>query len=65
MDLQLTPYQSGFFITVPTANAQMVAERLMEERIFVVPLKKGVQVAICGIPTYKVTGIAEKIKKAL
>jgi aromatic-amino-acid transaminase len=65
VDLQLTPYQSGFFITVPTANAQMVAERLMEERIFVVPLKKGVRVAICGIPTYKVTGIAEKIKKAL
>ena len=65
VDLLLTPYQSGFFITVPTANARAVAERLMQERIFVVPLKKGVRVAICGIPTYKVTGVAEKIKKAL
>ena len=36
----------------------------MEERIFVVPLKK-VFGAICGIPTYKVTGIAEKIKGAV
>ena len=65
VDLLLTPYRSGFFITVPTANSQVVAERLMQERIFVVPLKKGVRVAICGIPTYKVTGVAKKIKKSL
>lgn len=65
VDLQLTPYQRGFFITVPTANSRAVAEKLMQEQIYVVPLKKGVRVAICGIPSYKIPGVATKIKKAL
>lgn len=64
-DLQLMPYQSGFFITVPTANPRVVAEKLMQEQIYTVPLKKGIRLAICGVPTYKIPGMAAKIKKAL
>ncbi|MGI6587410.1 MAG: aminotransferase class I/II-fold pyridoxal phosphate-dependent enzyme [Peptococcia bacterium] len=65
VDLQLMPYQSGFFITVPTTNARTVVERLMQEQIYAVPLKRGVRIAICGVPTYKIPGMATKIKETL
>jgi len=65
IDLQLTPYHSGFFITVPTVNPKAVVEKLIQERIYVVPLKNGIRIATCGIPSYKIPGVATKIKKAL
>jgi len=63
--LQLMPYQSGFFISVPVANPQQVAAKLMSENLFTVPLKKGIRLAICAVPTFKVPGMAKKIKAAL
>ncbi|HHZ17547.1 MAG TPA: aminotransferase class I/II-fold pyridoxal phosphate-dependent enzyme [Peptococcaceae bacterium] len=65
VDLQLMPYQSGFFITVPTAQPRQLVEKLMSENLFTVPLKKGIRLAICAVPTYKVPGMAQKIKAAL
>ena len=65
VDLKLMPYQSGFFITVPTTEARAVVERLMEKQIYAVPLQRGVRIAICGVPTYKIPGMATKIKQAL
>lgn len=65
VDLPLMPYQSGFFITVPVANARVVAEKLMKELLFTVPLQKGIRLAICAVPTVKIPGMATKIKEAL
>ncbi len=63
--LQLMPYHSGFFITVPTTNPRQVAEKLMSHNLFTVPLKKGIRLAICAVPSQKVPGIAKTIKAAL
>lgn len=63
--LAICPYHAGFFISVPTANAKQVCERLQQERIFVVPLKKGLRIAVCSVPTKKMPGLAASIKKAL
>jgi len=66
--LRILPYQAGFFIMVPTKNneeAQAVAAVLREEDIFLVPLGKGLRVAICAIPEEKIIGMATKIKEAM
>ncbi|MGI6066618.1 MAG: aminotransferase class I/II-fold pyridoxal phosphate-dependent enzyme [Bacillota bacterium] len=63
--LKTFPYQSGFFITVPAPNPQAATAKLTKDHIYALHLKKGIRVAICGIPTYKIPGIATKIKDAL
>lgn len=65
VNLEICPYEAGFFISVPMENAKAVADRLQQELIFAVPLKKGLRVAVCSIPTNKMPGLAGSIKKAL
>lgn len=62
--LDICPYHSGFFITVPTEKADEVATKLQEDNLFIVPLAHGVRIAICAIPKEKIAGMATKIKKA-
>jgi aromatic-amino-acid transaminase len=63
--LPICPYKAGFFITVPAANPEAVVARLRDERVFAVPLNKGVRFAICSVPLAKVPGLAEKTKRAM
>lgn len=65
IDLEICPYHSGFFITVPTDDSEAVAKKLQEDNLFVVPLKMGVRIAICAIPKEQISDMAGKIKKAL
>ncbi|MCB1043471.1 MAG: aminotransferase class I/II-fold pyridoxal phosphate-dependent enzyme [Acidobacteria bacterium] len=58
-----TPYKKGFFTILPTANPQQVADRLAQERIFLVPMKNGVRIAFCALPTHQIHGLAERIAK--
>ena len=63
--LETCPYDSGFFITVPVANSAEIAAKLNEDNLFLVPLKKGLRIAICAIPSSRITGMATLIKKAV
>lgn len=63
--LETCPYQSGFFITVPARDPRTSTKKLAEDNIFVVNMEKGIRVAICGVPSHKLPGLATKIKKAL
>lgn len=63
--LKTFPYHSGFFITVPASNSLEATQKLTKDNIFALNLKNGIRIAICAIPTYKVPGIATKIKEAL
>jgi aromatic-amino-acid transaminase len=63
--LETCPYQSGFFITIPAQDPVESARKLAQDNIFVVDMCTGMRVAICGIPTHKIPGLAAKIKKAL
>lgn len=62
--LTALPYKAGFFLAIPSKDPQAVTNRLHEDLIFAVPLKRGVRIAICGIATSKVEGLAAKFKKA-
>lgn len=62
--LNALPYKAGFFISIPAADPSAVCDKLHDDLIFAVPLKKGVRVAVCAVPIAKMRGMAEKIKKA-
>lgn len=63
--LTIAPFNSGFFISVPTVNPKGLSDKLMEDNIFAVPLKKGVRFALCSVPLAKIPGLASKTKNAL
>jgi len=63
--LKTLPYRGGFFITVPAANPREAAAKLEKERIFAVPLAKGLRFAICAMPVHKIPGVATKTLVAL
>lgn len=65
VNLQVLPYHGGFFITVPTENPREIAAKLEEKNLFVVPLAKGLRIAVCAVPVYKMPGVATKIKSVL
>ncbi|MDK2823026.1 MAG: aromatic-amino-acid transaminase [Clostridia bacterium] len=62
--LEVCPYHSGFFITVPTTKSDEIAFKLQDDNIFIVPLARGLRIAICAIPSEKIAGMATKIKEA-
>lgn len=64
MDLEMCPYSAGFFISIPMDDAKEVAEKLQKEKIFAVPMKKGLRIAVCSVPTHKMPGLVGQIKKA-
>ena len=63
--LEICPYESGFFLTVPCANPAEVAKVLNEDNLYLVPLKRGLRVAICAIASDAITGMAAKVKAAV
>ena len=63
--LKYLPYLSGFFITIPMEGSQAVCDFLEKENIFLVPLKKGIRLAVCSVSKKKMNGLAAKIKAAI
>ena len=63
--LKALPYKAGFFISVPAKDSKAVCEKLYDDLIYAVPLKKGVRIAVCSVPTKKMYGMAAKVLKAL
>lgn len=64
VNLPVLPYMAGFFITLPLNNSTAICDELKKDNIFLVPLKKGVRIAICGVTKKKVQGMAKKIYEA-
>ena len=62
--LKIVPYRGGFFIAVPSDNPVAVCEELKKDLIFAVPLQYGIRVAACSMTLNKISGVAEKMRKA-
>lgn len=63
--LEMLPYRSGFFLTVPCEKPEAVCRALKENHIFLVPLAKGIRISVCAVPTVKMTGLAAQIQQAI
>lgn len=63
--LEILPYRDGFFVTIPCSNAKEISEKLIEENVFAVPLKKGLRFAVCAVPANQCAKAPAMIKKAM
>lgn len=64
-NLGMLPYIAGFFLTIPSAKPDAVCDKLHEDHIFAVPLGKGIRIAVCAVPSAKITGMAAKVAQAM
>lgn len=63
--LEIVPYDSGFFASIPCSDSDAVGELLHKEGIFVVPLAKGLRVALSSATEAQCRVIAPAIKRAM
>ena len=63
--LEIVPYDAGFFISIPCDNPDEVSHKLEEEDVFLVPLAKGIRVAVASLPEDKCRILPPIIKKVL
>lgn len=66
VNLDILPYKSGFFVTIPIGETvDKVIENLESQNIFVIKFDKGIRIGICSVPKRKIVGLAKKIKEAI
>lgn len=63
--LEIVPYDSGFFASIPCKNPDEVGELLHKEGIFLVPLAAGLRVALSAVNEAQCRKIAPAVKKAM
>ncbi len=63
--LELLPYRDGFFVSIPCEDPKAISQRLIEKRVFVVPLKKGLRFAVCSVSEDKCKLAPQLIKDAM
>ena len=62
--LRYPRYESGFFVTVLTDDGPGVAARMREDGVFVVPLARGVRVALCATPESEIPRLVDALRDA-
>lgn len=63
--LEIVPFDSGFFASIPCGNPDEVGKKLQAEGIFLVPLAKGLRVSVASIAEEKCRMLPEKILAAM
>ncbi|NWH11026.1 pyridoxal phosphate-dependent aminotransferase [Acholeplasma laidlawii] len=64
-NLDIYPYRGGFFVLVKSNNPEKDYEKLIDDNIYLIPMEKGLRVALCGITTKEVIGLAKRIKNVV
>lgn len=59
------PYQQGFFITILCDNSLDLWERLKTRKVYVIPLKKGIRIAIASLSPEKINRLAKHLVSEL
>lgn len=64
--LEICPFRAGFFITIPLEkNKNEIVEDLKTKKTFVLPIKKGLRIAICSISRKKLEILPKLIKESI
>ena len=65
-NLEVLPYVSGFFLTIPTGEYTPKVEELLEKNhIYTVVLDEGIRIAVCSVTKKKISGLAKRIKSII
>lgn len=64
-DLDIYPVSGGFFASVKCEDGNVLAEKLKEKKIYVLPFAKAIRIALCSIPLNEIEGLAKRIKDCL
>ena len=65
VNLDILPYRDGFFISIPCDNPKVISNNLIEDNLYIVPLKKGLRFAICSVSEEKCRVAPSIIKNAV
>jgi len=63
--LVMHPYRGGFFMSIPSDNPNKLVDDLRQKDIYVVPMEKGIRLAVSSIPTEQMPGLAKRIKNVI
>ncbi len=63
--LEILPYRDGFFVSIPCDNAKAISDKLMEDNLFLIPLKKGLRFAVCAVSEEKCKKAPKMIKTVM
>ncbi len=63
--LEIVPFDSGFFASIPCPNPDEVSKKLEAEGLFIVPLAKGLRVSVASVSEEKCREIPAKVKAAM
>ncbi len=65
VNLDILTYRDGFFISIPCDNPKVISNNLIEDNLYIVPLKKGLRFAICSVSEEKCRVAPSIIKNAI
>ncbi len=63
--LDIYPYKGGFFVLVKSSQPEADYYKLVDKKIYLIPMEEGLRVALSCITTNEVYGLAEKIKSTI
>ena len=64
LDLEIVPFDAGFFASIPCDNPEEISKELQKDGIFTVPLAKGVRVSVASISEERCAMIPKKFCEA-
>jgi aspartate/tyrosine/aromatic aminotransferase len=62
--LEIVPFDAGFFVSVPCDDPDKYSRFLEKEDVFLVPLAKGIRVAVSAVSEEKCRALPPMIKRA-
>ncbi len=63
--LAMYPYKGGFFVLVKSSQTEADYYKLVDKKIYVIPMEEGLRVALSCVITDEVYGLAQKIKDTI
>ena len=64
-DLEIVPFDAGFFASIPCNNPDEISKKLEKEGLFIVPLAKGLRVSVASVSEAACRKIPAMVKKAM
>lgn len=65
LGIPINPTMDGFFAWLDHEDPESIAEKCVEDDVYLVPLQGGIRIGLCAIPEEKISRVAEALAQAL